>query len=154
VITFIKDFIANIGLLGCFTETKKILMIGEIILVEINLKNYNESIGVKGEAANADRLGVGIVFKDVSNYLSEKLRYIHGQILSFGLTQSLTHGPVFGDHRRQPGNYSKSVIVSKGLLKPQVTPILSDQAFCISLKQCQKPSCLSENRSENGHIYQ
>jgi Tfp pilus assembly protein PilZ len=76
-----KDFIINIGLAGCFIETKKPLMIGEIILMDINLEKYDKSIRIKGEVVNADRLGMGIEFKDVSSYLSERLRYILFKIL-------------------------------------------------------------------------
>ena len=76
-----RDFIINIGLAGCFIETKKPLMIGEIILMDIKLENYEKSIRVKGEVANADRLGMGIEFKDVSSPLSERLRYILFKIL-------------------------------------------------------------------------
>ena len=76
-----KDLIINIGLAGCFIKTKKPLMIGEIILMDIKLENYEKSIRVKGEVANADRLGMGIEFKDVSSYLSKRLRYIFFKIL-------------------------------------------------------------------------
>ena len=76
-----RDFITNIGLAGCFIETKKPLMIREIILMDIKLENYEKPIRVKGEVANADRLGMGIEFKDVSSPLSERLKYIFFKIL-------------------------------------------------------------------------
>ena len=67
------NFIVNISRNGCFIEARKQLSVGEKISMEIQLGSHDESIRLKGEVANANRMGMGIEFEDVSGDLSEKL---------------------------------------------------------------------------------
>jgi hypothetical protein len=68
-----KNFIVNISRDGCFIEAQKPLPIGEKFLMNIQLDGDAESIKIKGEVANANRMGMGIEFEKVSSNLLEKL---------------------------------------------------------------------------------
>ena len=68
-----KNFIVNISRDGCFIETQKPLSIGEKFLMNIQSDSDAESIRIKGEVANANRMGMGIEFEKVSSNLLEKL---------------------------------------------------------------------------------
>jgi len=68
-----NNFIVNISRDGCFIEAEKPLSVGEKILMDIQLDGDAESIRIKGEVANANRMGMGIEFEEVSGDLSEKL---------------------------------------------------------------------------------
>jgi hypothetical protein len=68
-----SNFIVNISLGGCFIETQKPFSVGEKFLMEIQLDGYAKSIRVKGEVTNANRMGMGIVFEEVSDDLLGKL---------------------------------------------------------------------------------
>jgi len=67
------NFIVNISLGGCFIETQKPLSVGEKFLMDIQLNGDAESIWVKGEVTNANRLGMGIEFEKVGSNLAGKL---------------------------------------------------------------------------------
>ena len=68
-----NNFITDISRDGCFIETQKPLLVGEKILMDIQMDGNENSIRIKGEVANANRLGSGIEFKKVNTNLSEKL---------------------------------------------------------------------------------
>ena len=68
-----NNFIVNISRTGCFIEAHKQLSVGEKILMDIRLDGDGKSIRIKGEVANANRMGMGIEFEEVSGKLSEKL---------------------------------------------------------------------------------
>ena len=68
-----KNFIVNISRNGCFIEAKKQFSVGEKILMDIQLGGDDESIRIKGEVTNANRMGMGIEFEEVSGDMSEKL---------------------------------------------------------------------------------
>jgi len=68
-----NNFIINISLSGCFIEAQKSLLVGEKILMDIQLDGDDKSIWVKDEVANANRSGMGIEFEEVSSNLLEKL---------------------------------------------------------------------------------
>ena len=68
-----NSFIVNIGLNGCYIEAQKPLSVGEKFLMDIQLDGDAESIRIKGEVANANRMGMGIEFKKVSSNLLKKL---------------------------------------------------------------------------------
>ncbi len=68
-----NDFIVNIGRGGCFIETQKPLSVGEKFLMDIQLDDGAESIWIKGEVTNANRMGMGIEFEKVSGNLLGKL---------------------------------------------------------------------------------
>jgi len=68
-----NDFIINISRAGCFIETQKPLQIGEKILTDIQLDGDDQPIRIKGEVVNANRLGMGIEFEEVSSNLIGKL---------------------------------------------------------------------------------
>lgn len=68
-----NNFIVNIGLGGCFIETQKPFLIGEKLLMDIQLNGEAKSIRVKGEVTNANRMGMGIEFEKVSGDLLRKL---------------------------------------------------------------------------------
>ena len=65
--------IANISRYGCFIQTGKPLLVGEKILLDIQWDGADNPIRIKGQVANANRIGIGIEFEDVSGDLSEKL---------------------------------------------------------------------------------
>ena len=68
-----NNFIVNISLGGCFIETQKPFSVGEKFLMDIQLDGDAKSIRVKGEVTNANRMGMGIVFEEVSDDLLGKL---------------------------------------------------------------------------------
>jgi len=68
-----NNFIINISRDGCFIETQKPLLVGEKILMDIQMDGDEEIIRIKGEVANANRLGSGIEFEKVSTNLSKTL---------------------------------------------------------------------------------
>ena len=68
-----NNFIINLSRDGCFIETQKPLSIGEKFLMNIQLDGDAESIRIKGEVANANRMGMGIEFEKASRNLLEKL---------------------------------------------------------------------------------
>jgi Tfp pilus assembly protein PilZ len=68
-----NNFIFNISLSGCFIEAQKSLLVGEKILMDMQLDGDDKSIRVKGEVTNANRSGMGIEFEEVSSNLLEKL---------------------------------------------------------------------------------
>ena len=68
-----NNFIVNISLGGCFIETQKPFSVGEKLLMDIQLDGDAKSIRVKGEVTNANRLGMGIEFEEVSDDMLGKL---------------------------------------------------------------------------------
>ena len=68
-----NNFIVNISLGGCFIETQKPFSVGEKLLMDIQLDGDAKSIRVKGEVTNANRMGMGIVFEQVSDDLLGEL---------------------------------------------------------------------------------
>jgi len=76
-----NNFIINISRDGCFIETQKPLLVGEKILMDIQLDGDDKSIRIKGEVANTNRLGIGIEFEEVSSNLLEKLGYLLYKII-------------------------------------------------------------------------
>ena len=74
-------FITNISRNGCFIETQKPLLPGEKILMDIQLDCDDESIRIKGEVANANRIGMGIEFEELDSNLQEKLGFLLYKII-------------------------------------------------------------------------
>ena len=68
-----NNFIVNIGLGGCFIETQKPLLVGAKFLMDIQLDGGAKPIRIIGEVTNANRMGMGIEFEEVSRNLLEKL---------------------------------------------------------------------------------
>ncbi len=68
-----NNFIVNISLGGCFIETQKPFSVGEKFLMDIQLDGDAESIRVKGEVTNSNRIGMGVEFEKVSGELLGKL---------------------------------------------------------------------------------
>ena len=67
-----NNFIVNISQGGCFIATEKPLPVGEKFLMDIQLDGDAESIWIKGEVTNANRMGMGIEFEKVgSNFLGK-----------------------------------------------------------------------------------
>ena len=71
-----NNFIVNISRGGCFIETQKPLSVGEKFLMDIQLDDDAESIRIKGEVTNANRMGMGIEFVKVSGSLLGKLGHL------------------------------------------------------------------------------
>jgi len=68
-----NSFVINISREGCFIETPQPLQIGENISMEIQMDGDDQPIEINGEVANANRLGMGIEFEEVSRNLIGKL---------------------------------------------------------------------------------
>ena len=68
-----NNFIVNISQGGCFIETQKPLPVGEKFLMDIQMDRNAESIWIKGEVTNANRMGMGIEFEKVNSALLGKL---------------------------------------------------------------------------------
>jgi Tfp pilus assembly protein PilZ len=68
-----NNFIVNISLGGCFIETQKPFSVGEKLMIDIQVDGDAKSIRVKGEVTNANRLGMGIEFEEVSDDMLGKL---------------------------------------------------------------------------------
>jgi len=65
--------IVNISRYGCFIEAQKPLLVGEKILMDIQWDGDDTPIRINGEVANANRIGIGIEFEDLSDDLLEQL---------------------------------------------------------------------------------
>lgn len=76
-----SNFIINISRDGCFIETQKAVLVGQKILMDIRLDGDDKSFRIKGEVANANRIGMGIEFKEVCSNLLEKLGYLLYKII-------------------------------------------------------------------------
>ena len=68
-----NNFIVNISLGGCFIETQKPFSVGEKFLMDIQLDGDAKSIRIRCEVTNANRMGMGIEFEEVSGDMAEKL---------------------------------------------------------------------------------
>ena len=68
-----NNFITDISRDGCFIETQKPLLVGEKILMDIQMDGNEKSIRIKGEVAHANRMGSGIEFEKVNTNLLETL---------------------------------------------------------------------------------
>ena len=68
-----NNFIVNISLGGCFIETQKPLPVGEKFLIDMQPNGNAESIWIKGEVTNANRMGMGIEFENVNSNLLGRL---------------------------------------------------------------------------------
>ena len=75
------NFLINISRDGCFIETQEPVLIGENILIDIQLDGDDKPIRIKGEVANANRWGIGIEFKEIKKKSKEKLGYLLYKIL-------------------------------------------------------------------------
>ena len=68
--------IINISPNGVFIKTQKPLFVGEEILMNFELKGFNEPLKLTGEVVHANRTGIGVQFKDVSHLLAEMIGVI------------------------------------------------------------------------------
>ncbi len=76
-----NNFIVNISRDGCFIEAQKPLLVGEKILMDIQLDGDDKSFRIKGEVASTNRIGMGIEFEEVSSNLQKKLGYLLYKII-------------------------------------------------------------------------
>ena len=67
------DPIKNISKSGVFIETQTPLFIGEEIWLTFCMHGYDHPLKIKGEIVRANRLGVGVEYRDISPYLTEML---------------------------------------------------------------------------------
>ena len=65
--------IKNISKTGIFIETHQPLIIGEEIMMSFNIQGYDRPIKIKGEIVYANPIGVGVVYKDISQYIAEMI---------------------------------------------------------------------------------
>jgi Tfp pilus assembly protein PilZ len=72
--------IINISQNGAFIKTQKPLFVGEEILMNFELKGFNEPLKIIGEVIHADRSGIGVQFKDVSHHLAEMIGVVVNRI--------------------------------------------------------------------------
>ena len=68
-----NNIIVNISQGGCFIETQNPLPVGEKFLMDIQRYGDAESIWIKGEVTNANRMGMGVEFEKVNRALLGKL---------------------------------------------------------------------------------
>ena len=73
--------IGNISRYGCFIQTEKPLMVGEKILLDIQWDGAENPIRIKGQVVNANRIGIGIEFEEISGDLSEKIGKLLYQVI-------------------------------------------------------------------------
>ena len=67
------DYIKNISKSGIFIETDKPLIVGEEILISFNMPGYDRPIKIKGEIIQANGLGVGVEYKEISPYIAQMI---------------------------------------------------------------------------------
>ena len=65
--------IKNISKIGIFIETHQPLTIGEEIMMSFNIQEYDRPIKIKGEIVYANPMGVGVVYKEISQYIAEMI---------------------------------------------------------------------------------
>jgi Tfp pilus assembly protein PilZ len=67
------DHVINISKSGLFIETQKPLIVGDEVLMSFNMQGYDRPIKIKGEIVYANRLGVGVAYKEISPYIAEMI---------------------------------------------------------------------------------
>ena len=67
------DHVVNISKSGLFIETQKPLIVGDEVLMSFNMQGYDRPIKIKGEIVYANRLGVGVAYKEISPYIVEMI---------------------------------------------------------------------------------
>jgi len=64
-----SNYIKNISQNGLFIETERPLFVGEEVLMTFRLEGFNKPLKIKGEVVHANRSGIGVEFKNTSQYL-------------------------------------------------------------------------------------
>ena len=65
------DHIKDISESGVFIETDRPLTVGEQITMSFNIQDSSRPFKLKGKIVRSNRLGVGVVFKDISPYIAQ-----------------------------------------------------------------------------------
>jgi Tfp pilus assembly protein PilZ len=68
-----SDQIMNISQSGVFIETRRLIFVGEEILMDFKIEGINKALGIEGKVVHASSRGVGIEFKNVDPSLSQIL---------------------------------------------------------------------------------
>ena len=66
-----SDCITNISQNGLFIETKRPLIVSDEIIMIFALEGLNETLKIRGKIVHANRMGVGVEFKNISSHLAE-----------------------------------------------------------------------------------
>jgi len=75
-----SSHIKNLSNSGLFIETKKMLPVGDVILMTFRMEGLNRPIKIKGEIAHTSRLGLGIKFKAINSQIAKKLQILVNQM--------------------------------------------------------------------------
>ena len=68
-----SDCITNISQNGLFIETKRPLIVSDEIIMIFALEGLNETLKIRGKIVHANRMGVGVEFKNISSHLAEMI---------------------------------------------------------------------------------
>ena len=68
-----SDCITNISQNGLFIETKRPLIVSDEIIMIFALEGINDMLKIRGEIVHANRMGVGVEFKNISSHLAEMI---------------------------------------------------------------------------------
>ena len=67
------DQIKDISKSGLFIETTKPLIVGERVIMSFNINGYDRPFKIRGEIMHANRLGVGVEFREISPYIADMI---------------------------------------------------------------------------------
>ena len=67
------DQIKDISKSGLFIETTKPLFVGERVIMSFNMNGYDRPFKIRGEIVHANRLGVGVEYRDISPYIADMI---------------------------------------------------------------------------------
>ena len=68
-----SDCITNISQNGLFIETKRPLIVSDEIIMIFALEGLNETLKIRGKIVHANRMGVGVEFKNISPHLAKMI---------------------------------------------------------------------------------
>ena len=70
------NHIKNISPGGLFIETQRPLLVGDEITMTFRLEGLEKPLTLKGEVAQANRIGVGVEFKEISPAVEQMLQML------------------------------------------------------------------------------
>jgi len=65
---------------GLFIETNKPLFVGERVIMSFNMNGYDRPFKIRGEIVHANRLGVGVEYRETSPYITDMIDTLVGRI--------------------------------------------------------------------------
>ena len=68
-----SDGIVDISKNGLFIETKRLLTVGDDIVLSFNMHGYDRPFKIMGNIVRSNQQGIGVEFKEIKPYIAEML---------------------------------------------------------------------------------